>query len=74
MAFSAIVDPCHSSSMVERIEWERETGGRWIAEIASIPGAMAYGASRDQAVALALEVALWAVVDRTLSDDDTPLD
>jgi len=43
--------------MVERIECKPETYRRWIAEIVSVSGAMRYGASRDQAVALALEVA-----------------
>ena len=33
------------------VETEQEEDGRWIAEIAQIPGAMAYGASRDEAVA-----------------------
>ena len=42
------------------VETEQETDGRWIAEIAQIPGVLAYGATRDEAiarvVALALEV------------------
>jgi len=33
------------------VEIEQETDGRWIAEIPQIPGAMAYGATRDEAVA-----------------------
>jgi predicted RNase H-like HicB family nuclease len=33
------------------VETERETDGRWIAEIAQIPGAMAYGTTRDEAIA-----------------------
>jgi len=32
------------------VETEQETDGRWIAEIAQIPGAMAYGTTRDKAV------------------------
>jgi predicted RNase H-like HicB family nuclease len=57
--------------MVERIECERETDGRWIAQIVSIPRAMTYGASRDQAVALPLEVVLLTIADRTLPSDDS---
>lgn len=34
-----------------RVEVEQEQDGRWIAEIASIPGAMAYGATKAEAVA-----------------------
>jgi len=33
------------------VETERENDGRWIAEIPQIPGAMAYVASRAQAIA-----------------------
>lgn len=32
-----------------RIEFEREDDGRWIAEIAELPGVMAYGATREEA-------------------------
>jgi predicted RNase H-like HicB family nuclease len=46
------------------IECERETDGRWIAEIVQIPGAMAYGATRDEAMAKAEVVALRAIADR----------
>ncbi len=42
------------------IEVEREDDGRWIAEIPELPGALAYGESREEAEracqALALEV------------------
>lgn len=33
-----------------QVEVEQEQDGRWIAEIASIPGAMAYGATKPEAV------------------------
>jgi predicted RNase H-like HicB family nuclease len=46
------------------IECEREVDGRWIAEIAQIPGAMAYGATRDEAMAKAEVVALRTIADR----------
>ena len=43
-----------------RIELDREQDGRWIAEIPSMPGVMAYGVSQleacDRAKALALRV------------------
>ncbi len=32
------------------VEWEQETDGRWIAEIPDIPGVMAYGTTRDEAL------------------------
>lgn len=43
-----------------QIETDREKDGRWIAEIAELPGVHAYGASREDAIrsveALALRV------------------
>lgn len=33
------------------VEFDREEDGRWIAEIASLPGAMAYGETKDRAMA-----------------------
>ncbi len=46
------------------IETERETDGRWIAEIPEIPGALAYGRTERQAKAKAYALAL-----RTIADD-----
>jgi len=37
--------------MTFTVEIEQETDGRWIAEIPQIPGAMAYGGTREEAVA-----------------------
>lgn len=45
------------------IETERETDGRWIAEIAEIPGALAYGRTEQQAKAKAYALALRAIAD-----------
>ena len=46
-----------------KIEFEQEDDGRWIAEIAELPGVMAYGATQAEAEAgveaLALRVC-WA--------------
>jgi len=41
-----------------KIEFDREEDGRWIAEIAELPGVLAYGATRAEAAveALALRV------------------
>jgi predicted RNase H-like HicB family nuclease len=44
-------------------EVDRETDGRWIAEIPAIPGAMAYGSTEEQAKAKAYALALYAVAD-----------
>jgi len=47
-----------------RIEIERETDGRWLAEISDMPGAMAYGTSRDEAVDKAKALALRVLADQ----------
>ena len=56
------------------IECEREADGRWIAEIVQIPGAMAYGATRDEAMAKAEVVALRAIAARIEHGETKPLD
>jgi predicted RNase H-like HicB family nuclease len=56
------------------IECEREADGRWIAEIVQIPGAMAFGTTREEAMARAEIVALRAVADRIEHGEEKPLD
>ena len=46
------------------IETERELDGRWIAEVMEIPGAMAYGETRKDAVAKARALALRVIAER----------
>ena len=47
-----------------RIEIERERDGRWIAEVPDLPGVMAYGRTRKQAIARAEALALRVIADR----------
>ncbi len=47
-----------------RIELDRETDGRWIAEVVDLPGAVAYGDSRDDALSAAKALALRVLADR----------
>jgi predicted RNase H-like HicB family nuclease len=56
------------------IECEREEGGRWIAEIVQIPGAMAYGSTRDEALARAEIVALRTLADQMEHGEAKPID
>ncbi len=46
------------------IETELEEDGRWIAEISSLPGAMAYGKTRSDAIANVTAIALRIIADR----------
>jgi predicted RNase H-like HicB family nuclease len=47
-----------------RIETEQETDGRWIAEVTALPGVLAYGKSRDEAVRKAQALSLRVLADR----------
>jgi len=46
------------------VETEREEGGRWIAEVSDLPGVLAYGNTRDEAIARAEALALRVLADR----------
>ena len=46
------------------VEFDREADGRWIADIPELPGAMAYGLSREEACANAQAIALRILADR----------
>lgn len=46
------------------IEIEREDDGRWIGEVPSLPGVLAYGASESEARTRAATLALRVVADR----------
>jgi predicted RNase H-like HicB family nuclease len=54
------------------IEIERETDGRWIAEISQVPGALAYGKTREEAVNKAYAIALRSVADDVEHSKDEP--
>src|SRR5688572_3026655 len=47
-----------------RVETEREDDGRWIAELVDPPGALAYGSTRDEAVASAEALAVRVAQER----------
>ena len=47
-----------------KIETERETDGRWIADVVDLPGVMAYGETRDDAIAKVKALALRVLADR----------
>ena len=55
-----------------KIEIEREVDGRWIAEVPVIPGAMAYGDTREQAIAKVEILALRVLADRLEHGEEIP--
>lgn len=46
------------------IDVEREDDGRWIAEVAELPGVMVYGGTREEALAKVEALALRVIADR----------
>ncbi len=56
------IDPMAAGKFV--VEIEREDDGRWIAEVVALPGVMAYGATREDALARAEVLALRVLADR----------
>jgi predicted RNase H-like HicB family nuclease len=54
------------------IVFDREEDGRWIAEIESLPGVLAYGATRTEAQSRVEALALRVVADRIEVDQSTP--
>jgi len=55
-----------------KIEIEKEDDGRWIAEIPELPGVMAYGNTRNQAIARAEALALRVMADRLEHEEEIP--
>lgn len=55
-----------------RIEFEREEDGRWIAEIAALPGVMAYGETREAARGKVEALALRTLADRLDHGEEVP--
>jgi predicted RNase H-like HicB family nuclease len=46
------------------IELEREDDGRWLAEVPALPGVVAYGTSREEALRAVQTLALRVIADR----------
>jgi predicted RNase H-like HicB family nuclease len=47
-----------------KIEIDREEDGRWIAEITELPGVLAYGQSREEAIERVKTLSLRVIADR----------
>jgi predicted RNase H-like HicB family nuclease len=55
-----------------KIEVEREADGRWIAEVVELPGCLAYGDSKSDALAKAKVLALRVMADRMEHGESVP--
>ena len=59
-------------TMTFTVEVEQEIDGRWIAEVPQIPGAMAYGGTRQEAVSRAEALALRVLAERIEHGESSP--
>ena len=55
-----------------QIECEREEDGRWIAEVVGLPGVLAYGRTRDEAIGKAEALGLRVIADRIEHGEQVP--
>ena len=54
------------------IEAEMEEDGRWLADVPQLPGALAYGATRNEAMSRAQILALRVIAERLEHDEASP--
>lgn len=55
-----------------QVETEQEVDGRWIAEVAELPGVLAYGATREEAVRKAQALSLHVLAERLENGEPLP--
>jgi len=56
------------------VQLERESDGRWIAEVTELPGVLVYGESAEQAHAKAQALALRVLADRLEHGEAVPFE
>jgi predicted RNase H-like HicB family nuclease len=61
------MDPCRLI-----IETEQEEDGRWIAEVLALPGVLAYGETREDAIAKVQALGLRVLADRLEHGEPVP--
>lgn len=54
------------------VEIDQEEDGRWIGEVVNLPGVLAYGGSREEAVAKAKALAFRVLADRLEHGESVP--
>ena len=60
------------NAMKLMLEVEREEDGRWLAEVPDLPGVLAYGSSRQQAIANAEALAFRVLAERLENGEPIP--
>ena len=61
------------TDMKLKVEFEQETDGRWIAEVSELPGVLAYGRTRAEALAAVEALALRVIADRIENGELEPV-
>ncbi len=61
-----------SASMEFEITFDREEDGRWIAEVESLPGVLAYGVTQLEAQLKVLSLALRVLADQIETAENAP--
>lgn len=54
------------------VEVDREEDGRFIADVPALPGVLAYGATREEAIANAKALALRVIADKVEHNEPVP--
>lgn len=55
------------------IEYERESDGRWLAEVPELPGVLTYGISANEAIAKAETLALRVLAEQIETGESQPV-
>ena len=69
---TSIQQVLQSRLMKLKVELERESDDRWIGEIGDLPGVLAYGRTREDALAAVQALALRVIADRIENGEIKP--
>jgi predicted RNase H-like HicB family nuclease len=61
---SCVLGEVDMAELDYKIETEQEEDGRWIAEVVGLPGVLAYGSSKQEAIANVEAIAFRVIADR----------
>lgn len=70
--YTAVPEVVAMEQVALPVETEREEDGRWLAEVPDLPGVLAYGATREEAVAKAEALALRVLAERLENGETVP--
>jgi predicted RNase H-like HicB family nuclease len=69
---ACLAGPRYNGGVKFTVEFDRETDGRWIAEVPELPGVLVYGESREQALAKVLSLAYSVLADEVEHGERDP--